>query len=647
VLLRAESVARAFGGRVLFCDVSLTVGSGDRIGLVGPNGAGKTTLLQILGGDDQADEGQVSKPREVRVGLLRQEIDPSGDRSVRDEVATVFSTLDALEREMRELEERMERGGREGSEVSAALADRYDRCRVAFEFGGGFEREARVERVLEGLGFDAERRARPLCSFSGGWLMRVELAKLLLSAPDVLLLDEPTNHLDLPSIQWFEETLAGYAGAAVIVSHDRTFLRRHVTRVAELEAGRFTLFEGNYDRYLKQKAELRAHLLAQQSAQEREIARTERFIERFRYKATKARQVQSRVRALERMERVEVAPERRVGMRLRIPTPARAGEVVLRLEAIHKRYGENSVYRGVDLLIRRGDRVALAGPNGAGKSTLLRIAAGVLPFEAGERQLGHKVQVALFGQHQLEVLDPRRTVLEELEHVAHTEDIPRLRGHLGAFLFSGDDVEKKVSVLSGGEKARLALARLLLRPANFLVLDEPTNHLDLAACEVLEQALAGYAGTLLFISHDRTLINALATRIVEVRAGVLREFAGNYDRYLDAATEAPAMAAPEPAEGEAAPAANSKRERIAERERSREQVRHTRRAQRRLATLEAEIAALEGELEALSERLGAPEVYRDGEVVRAIEAERGEIRASLGRLYSEWEGLAAELESAE
>jgi ATP-binding cassette subfamily F protein 3 len=334
-------------------------------------------------------------------------------------------------------------------------------------------------------------------------------------------------------------------------------------------------------------------------------------------------------------------------MRLRIPTPARAGEVVLRLEAIHKRYGENSVYRGVDLLIRRGDRVALAGPNGAGKSTLLRIAAGVLPFEAGERQLGHKVQVALFGQHQLEVLDPRRTVLEELEHVAHTEDIPRLRGHLGAFLFSGDEVEKKVSVLSGGEKARLALARLLLRPANFLVLDEPTNHLDLAACEVLEQALAGYAGTLLFISHDRTLINALASRIVEVRAGVLREFAGNYDRYLEAATEGPAMAAPEPAEGEAAPAANSKRERIAERERSREQVRHTRRAQRRLATLEAEIAALEGELEALSERLGAPEVYRDGEVVRAIEAERGEIRASLGRLYSEWEGLAAELESAE
>jgi ATP-binding cassette subfamily F protein 3 len=614
---------------------------------VGPNGAGKTTLLRILGGDDHADEGRISKARDARVGLLRQEIDPSGDRPVRDEVATVFSTLDALEREMRQLEASMEQSGREGSEVSAALADRYDRCRAAFEFGGGFEREARVERVLEGLGFDAERRARPLRSFSGGWLMRVELAKLLLSAPDVLLLDEPTNHLDLPSIQWFEETLAEYAGAAVIVSHDRTFLRRHVTRVAELEVGRFTLFDGNYDRYLKQKAERRAHLLAQRSAQEREIARTERFIERFRYKATKARQVQSRVRVLQRMERVEVAPERRAGMRLRIPTPARAGEVVLQLEAIHKRYGETVVYRGVDLLIRRGDCVALAGPNGAGKSTLLRIAAGVLPFDAGERQLGHNVQVALFAQHQLEVLDPRRTVLEELQRVGHTEDIPRLRGHLGAFLFSGDDVEKKVGVLSGGEKARLALARLLLRPANFLVLDEPTNHLDLAAREVLEEALAGYAGTLLFISHDRALINTLATRIVEVRAGVLREFVGNYDDYLAAATEAPTMAGPEPGEGESAPAASSKRERIAERERAREQARRTRRAQRQLAALEDEIAALEGEFEALGERLGVPEVYRDGEAVRAIEAERGEIRASLEGLYPEWERLAAEVESAE
>jgi ATP-binding cassette subfamily F protein 3 len=647
MLLRAEDVARGIGGRTLFRDVSLTLGRGDRIGLVGPNGAGKTTLLRILGGDDPADEGRVSTPRDVRVGLLRQEIDPSDEHCVRDEVATVFSTLEALEREMRELEAQMERSGREGGEVSAALADRYDRCRTAFEFGGGFEREARVERVLEGLGFDAERRARPLRSFSGGWLMRVELAKLLLSAPDVLLLDEPTNHLDLPSIQWFEETLAEYAGAAVIVSHDRTFLRRHVTRVAELEAGRFTLFEGNYDRYLKQKAEQRAHLLAQRRAQEREIARTERFIERFRYKASKARQVQSRVRVLERMEPVEVAPELRAGMRLRIPTPARAGEVVLQLEAVHKRYGETTVYRGVDLLVRRGDRVALAGPNGAGKSTLLRIAAGVLPFDAGERRLGHNVQVALFAQHQLEVLDPRRTVLEELECIAHTEDVPRLRGHLGAFLFSGDDVEKKVSVLSGGEKARLALARLLLRPANFLVLDEPTNHLDLAACEVLEEALAGYAGTLLFISHDRALINTLATRIVEVRAGVLREFAGNYDAYLGAAAGAPPIAEAAPGEGEAASAASSKRERIEERERGRERTRRTRRAKRRLATLEAEIVALEAELEALAERLGLPEVYRNGEEVRAIEAERGEIRASLDGLYRAWERLAAEVESAE
>jgi ATP-binding cassette subfamily F protein 3 len=645
MLLRLEGVTRSIGGRDLFRGATLGVHRNDRVGLVGPNGAGKTTLLRIAAGDESPDAGSVIVPRGVRIGLLRQEIDPNRDVSVFSEVSSVLSHLDDIEGELRALEAEMERAGADGGDVSAELAARYDGCCTAFETGGGFDRAARVERVLAGLGFDADSGARPLRSFSGGWLMRVELAKLLLSAPDVLLLDEPTNHLDLPSIQWFEETLAEYPGAAIIISHDRTFLRRPATRVAELDRGRLSVFDGSYDRYVLQREQRRAHLLAQRAAQERRIAEISRFIERFRSKASKARQVQSRIKALEKMERIDVAPESSAGLRLQIPEPARSGDAVLRLEGVHKSYGERSVYRGVDLLVRRGDRVALVGPNGSGKSTLLRIAAGALPIDAGERTPGHNVEVAFYAQHQLDVLEPARSVLEELASAAATEDVPRLRGHLGAFLFSGDDVEKKVSVLSGGEKARLALAKMLLRPANFLILDEPTNHLDLDACEVLEAALVRYAGTLMLISHDRAFINALATRVVDVSGGVIREYLGDYDDYLrskaSAAARAPASDAAESA------GSGAKRERIEVRRRAKEHARRLGRARKRLASLENEIAALEERLEQLTWRAADPEVCRDGATARAVEAERAETRDAIDECYREWERLATEVEAGE
>jgi len=652
MLLRLDGVARTIGVRTLFRDASLLVNRGDRIGLVGPNGAGKTTLLRIASGEDPPDAGRVVRPRQVRIGMLRQEIDPGLEQSVHDAAATALAELDRLEEEMRALEAEMARAGREGREVPAEVAERWDRSRLAFEFGGGFERQARVDRVLEGLGFDAERRTRPLSSFSGGWLMRVELAKLLLAAPDVLLLDEPTNHLDLPSIQWFEETLDQFGGAVVMISHDRAFLRRKATRIAELENARFTVYECGYDRYLAEKAERRALLLAQQKNQQKEIAQTERFIERFRYKNTKARQVQSRVKKLEKLERIEVEDETRRAMRLRIPAPERSGEAVLRLEGIHKAYGATRVYEGVDFLVRRGERVALVGPNGAGKSTLLRIAAGVLPFDAGQRELGHKVKVAFYAQHQLEALDPACTVIGELERAARFDDHARLRGHLGAFLFSGDDVAKQVSVLSGGEKARLALAKMLLRPANFLVLDEPTNHLDVVACEVLEEALSGYQGTLLFISHDRVLIDAIATKVVEVRGGRLDEFLGTYSDWArrvsgqglaDGTPEAARAAGETPP----APPPPDKTERAATRERSRELSRRLSRARKRLAALEEEIAASEARLEELGHRLGDPEVYKDGEAVRTLETDRRAGQDAVDALYREWERVAAEIESLE
>jgi ATP-binding cassette subfamily F protein 3 len=637
--LRLAGISRAFGGRTLFEGVDLELRAGDRVALVGANGVGKTTLLRIAAGLEPPDAGERGCSRGERVALLRQEIDPARPGTVLAEAASAFAHLDALEAELREVEAEM---ARDRAHVPPALAERYDRLHAHLLREDGFSREAQVERVLEGLGFDAAARARPLASFSGGWLMRVELAKLLLQDPDFLLLDEPTNHLDLPSLEWFDETLAAFRGGVVLVSHDRAFLRRHALRVAELAGGRLALFPGGWDFYLEERERRREQAEAQRAAQDRKVAETERFIERFRYKASKARQVQSRIKALDKLERVEAPGKSARRMRLAIPDPARAGAVPLELVGVHKAYGDQVVYRGVDLQIRRGEKVALVGPNGAGKSTLLRILAGVLPFEQGERRVGHQVQVAFYAQHQLDALDPRATVLGELERGAALEDHPRLRSHLGAFLFPGDDVQKKVSVLSGGEKARLALAKLLLRPSNVLVLDEPTNHLDVSACEVLESALIDYPGTLVVISHDRAFLNAVATRVIEVKGGALREFPGNYDDYLRRVSgavggSAKGPDAPQDKSSEAARAASEAR---------RQERRTAEKSRRRFSALEAEIAERESALEALTLRLSDPELWRDAEQARRLSADRDALRATLDGLYPEWERLAVLLEPA-
>ncbi len=655
VLIRLQDLAKHIGGRTLFEGASVGLNAGDRVGLVGPNGAGKTTLLRIVAGDEPSDHGQVILSRGIRVGMLRQEIDPSLEHSVQQEAASALARLDDLELEMRDLEQQMSALGEEHREVPRALAERYDHVSGQFSHGGGYEREARVAAVLAGLGFEESQRNRPLNSFSGGWLMRVELAKLFLSDPDVLLLDEPTNHLDLPAIQWFEETVAAFEGAVMIVSHDRTFLRRHVTRVAEVDGtGRFTVYEGNYDRYLELREETREHLLARKQNQDREIAQMERFVERFRAKATKAKQAQSRVKALSKIERIEVAPDTKRRLRMKIPAPPRAGQVVMDLLQIHKSYAENKIYDGVDLQVRRADRVALAGPNGAGKSTLLRIVAGTLDFDAGERRPGHNVEVAFFAQHQLETLRPDCSVLQELERGAPTEDIPRLRGHLGAFLFSGDDVDKKISVLSGGEKARVALARMLLRPSNLLVLDEPTNHLDIVSREVLEEALASFEGTLVFVSHDRSFINALATRVVEVNHGILTEYIGNYDDFLAKKTELaeqpPSQPPPTSPASEATPQRTpvatagaepkpSKAQRAALRERRKAHDR----VRRQISRIEQEIQQHEQVVEKMGWKLADPRIGSDAEQLQALQTQRDTAQAVIDDLYRDWERLADEL----
>jgi ATP-binding cassette subfamily F protein 3 len=660
-VIQVEGLAKGYGGQTVFRDVAWRISDRERIGLVGPNGAGKTTLCRILAGVETPDAGTVSRPRGSTVGYLPQEVAGAAAGSVLAEALSGFAAVWALEREMEDVAARL------AAEPTEALTARYGDLQHRFEAQGGYRLEASARAILTGLGFRADELARPLAEFSGGWRMRAALARLLLLRPSLLLLDEPTNHLDLESLAWLESFLAGYDGTVVVVSHDRYFLNRMVTSIAELDAEGLTVYPGDYDDFLVEREARRALAEARARNQAKRIAEVERFIERFRYKASKARQVQSRVKMLERMERLEVdGPGRRI--RFAFPEPPRTGRRVAWLAGVHKAYGDNVVYAGVDFAVERGERVALVGDNGAGKSTLLRMLAGVLPFERGERGLGAHVAVHYYAQHQLEALDPARTVLEELTAAAPELTHGRLRGILGAFLFSGDAVDKQVAVLSGGEKARLALARMLVRPAALLCIDEPTNHLDLASREMLEGALAGFPGTIVFISHDRYFINRIATKIVEVAHGRLTTYLGRYDDFLEAraaadleargaagsemraAAEAPGagasraraprVAGPPPARatpGRAQPAA-------ARRARPGAAVRELR---RRIEEVERQIHALEARLQEIGAALGDPALYADGERVRAAATERKRAEEQVAWLMHEWEALSTELATHE
>jgi ATP-binding cassette subfamily F protein 3 len=637
-VIQLEGVTKGYGGRTLFRDLTWQLGGQERVGLVGDNGAGKTTLCRILAGVDAPDTGRVSGAREASVGYLPQEVGGPAAGSVLGEALSGFSAVWDLERQMEtalaELGARPE---------DAAVAARYGELQHRFEALGGYRLETEARVILGGLGFREADLGRPLAELSGGWRMRAALARLLLLRPSVLLLDEPTNHLDLESLAWLEDYLATYPGTVVVVSHDRYFLNRMVTSIAELGPDGLTHYPGGYDDYLVEREARRLLREAAARNQARRVAEIERFVERFRYKATKARQVQSRIKLLERLPRLEAdGPERRI--RLAFPQPPRTGRLVVSLRGVHRAYGPTVVYAGIDLALERGDRVALVGTNGAGKSTLLRLIAGVLPPDRGERLLGAHVSVHYYAQHQLDALDPGRTVLAEMEAAAPDADRTRLRTLLGAFLFSGDVVDKRVAVLSGGEKARLALARMLVRPAPLLCLDEPTNHLDLASRAVLEEALAAFPGTLVFISHDRYFINRLATKVIEVRDGRLHVHLGGYDDYRaararEAAAAAPAGPATAPGGTVAGPTPGGPRE---GRRRARPEP-ALRARRRRLEALETEIHALEERVRALGEALGDPGLYADGTRVREITAERRRAEEQVAWLMHEWEELSIAL----
>ncbi len=638
-MIALDGVSKGYGGQQLLQDCTWRIGRGERIGLVGPNGAGKTTLCRILALVEETDAGRVHRDTGVTVGYLPQEVTTGEDRTVLAEALAGFDEVWRLESELEAL-----------------------------------------KIILGGLGFSPEGVHRPLAEFSGGWRMRAALARLLLLRPDLLLLDEPTNHLDLESLGWLENFLAAYEGSVVIVSHDRYFLNRMVTAIAELAGGSVTLYHGDYDHFLVEREARQALREAQARNQAKRVAEIERFIDRFRYKASKARQVQSRVKMLDRMERIETeAGVRRI--HFSFPQPPRTGRLVARLAGVRKAYGDNVVYSGVDFLVERGDRVALVGVNGAGKSTLLKVLAGALPFDAGERALGSHVEVQYYAQHQLDLLDPTRTVLEEIELAAPEAQISRLRTILGSFLFSGDTVEKKVAVLSGGEKARLALAKMLARPAALLCMDEPTNHLDLASKEVLEEALSGFNGTIVFISHDRYFINRIATQVVEVDRGHLTTHLGTYDDYLDHKAAATANATPaEPTRSpapKAAPKAQTptrsqsrvsaaggsagaisgppqmkglKKEtedstpgKATDRKSHKNLDREIKAIKARLGTVEAQIHEMEARLQEIGLALADPDLYRDGDRARDIAQARRDTEERVAWLMKEWEDLSVRL----
>ena len=659
-LVSARDLSLAFGADAIFDGASFSIGPHDRIGLVGPNGTGKSSLLRILAGERSPDGGTLVFRRGARLGYLPQDVSSLPEGSIVEAVLSSVPGRDALAARLVATEAALAEAGtdEERLELSEALAELHDELA---HFEERFGRH-RAERILGGLGFAADRLDRPTRTLSGGWRMRAALAGLLLQDPDLLLLDEPTNHLDVPTLAWFEDFLRGTRKAMMLVSHDRLFLNRQIDRVLSLEPEGVKSWVGDYDDYRRLRAEEEEQLVSRAARIEARRAQLSRFIERFGAKNTKATQAKSKQKMLDRMETVELPEERDTAL-FRFPDAPRSGREVLRLEGLSRSYGPVAVYRNLDAQVLRGERIAVIGPNGAGKSTLLKLAAGELQPDAGAVKLGHGVIAGYYAQHHFErdehapidgpartfgTLDPDRTVLRTLWDVVPDQGESWIRSVAGSFLFSGDAVDKRVGVLSGGERSRVALAKLLLRPTNFLLLDEPTNHLDIESSEALIEALAGYGGTLLFVSHNRSFVNRLATAVWEVKDAGVVPWSGNLDDWLYHQRQLELAAGPEAGEDGAA---RETAARGGDRERRRVEA-EARNARRRvekplrdaIQVAEERIAEVERTERAATEALADPSVYDDFARARVHVEARQRAQSELETLYAEWERLSGELE---
>ncbi len=643
-MLTVAGMSKAYGGRVLFDDVTLQVNREDRIGLVGPNGAGKTTLFSLILGETPADGGEVSMERGVKLGYLPQESAPFGDETVIELATAITPDFVKLRRIIKAWEADHPVEAAHPEEVHDDVHDRYNEL-------DGYRLEAKAKQILAGLSFREKDFDRPAREMSGGWVMRAHLARLLTIEPDLLMLDEPTNHLDLEALIWFQGYLKSYPGAILVISHDREFLNSLVGSIVEIRQSRLMRYRGNYDEFLVQREAAEMQLMAAYKNQQREIAHMMQFVNRFRAKASKAAQAQSKLKAVERMDKIEAPTDDNAKIKFSFPQPQRSGQRVITLKDIHHAYGQNVVYRGMDFEAERGQRTVLVGPNGAGKSTLLKILGGVLQPQSGTRELGHNVKAGYYSQYRVDMLDPSRTVLDEALDTPQRVTEQFVRTLLGSFLFRGDDVFKKVSVLSGGEKSRLALVKLLLDPPNLLLMDEPTTHLDMSSIDALLYALDQFEGTLIFISHDVYFIRALADHVVHINAGRITHYAGDYQYYLDktkAVSAREALTAGAKTEvtsktSDARPGVDRKEQKRLEAEQRQARSNKRKGQQQLVHKLEKEVAELEQRQTELTADLEKQETYDTPGRAMQINRELVEVQEQLAETTQQWEKAATKL----